>query len=85
VNTVFLQPLDVTLTLDLKRTDISWCSIFLSSNTILVEIFSGLPIIQPFFTDAYIYKTRALLGGALYARKCFFFFHKDEAFIRHGN
>jgi hypothetical protein len=28
-------------------------------------------------------KTRALLSGALYARKCFFF-SKDEAFVRHG-
>jgi hypothetical protein len=28
--------------------------------------------------------TRAPLGGALYARKCFFF-SKDEAFVRHGN
>jgi hypothetical protein len=29
-------------------------------------------------------KTRAPLGGALYAQKCFFF-SKDEAFVRHGN
>jgi hypothetical protein len=28
-------------------------------------------------------QTRAPLGGALYARKCFF--SKDEAFVRHGN
>jgi hypothetical protein len=29
------------------------------------------------------YITRAPLGGALYARKCFSFFSKDEAFVRH--
>jgi hypothetical protein len=28
-------------------------------------------------------KARAPLGGALYARKCFF--SKDEAFVRHAN